>query len=161
MKNKKPGNDIFLDYINSDVEMSVEELTELFKQDEKTWPLGYKLKIKAIRLKNKHQEKINIKKNNKQRAKNGYGMADLWSFNFFLADIISRGCKELAETSHGYPSDEDECQSFENWKDILLAISLGFKLMDETNYTKRTEQETEDINRAWRLFQKYFEGLWD
>ena len=161
MKNKEPGNDIFLDYINSDVEMSVEELTELFKQDEKTWPLGYKLKIKAIRMKNKYQEKRYIKKNNKQRAKNGYGIVDLWGFNFFLADVISKGCKELAETAHGYPSDEDECQSLENWKDILLAISLGFKLLDETNYKEKTEQDKEDIDRAWRLFQKYFEGLWD
>jgi len=89
-----------------------------------------------------------------QRGKRGFGDSDVWGFDFYLADIISEGCRHLAKNAGGCPSGLTP----KEWKKNLKDIAIGFELQIKD---KRTEKQQQKVERAWKLFKYYFRDLWD
>ena len=105
-----------------------------------------------------------------QRGRRGWSMQDTWSFDFYLSNVISDGCRYLAKTSQGYPSG----LSAEKWNDILIEIASGFdeykKVLDfegidgdisTKDFSKLNDERMEKFNHSWDLFKQYFGNLWD
>ena len=98
-----------------------------------------------------------------QRGLRGYSDCDLWSLDYFIAETLSKGCKHLAETTHGYPCDS----SPEEWDKTLREISKEFedyiKINDlEEGYNKLTREEYEaKLDKMFNLLKKNFGSLWD
>ena len=72
-----------------------------------------------------------------QRGRNGYSTRDIWSFDYYLSDIIIYGLKELKKVTHGYPSGmigiksiatEDNDRGLKEWKNILDKIIWTFEI---------------------------------
>lgn len=75
-----------------------------------------------------------------QRARYGYSYRDVWSIDWFLADIIPKMVKDLKKTHHGIPgsivdkwanTEEGEKAADLEWKLILDKIAHGFELQYE------------------------------
>lgn len=92
-----------------------------------------------------------------QRGKRGWGVSDTWSFDAYLAKVISEGTRHLAEVSNGYPS---AFENPEDWEKVLMKISKGFG-----DYSKYVFDDNVDCEKSYReameLFMKHFESLWD
>ena len=98
-----------------------------------------------------------------QRGWRGYSDFDVWSFDYYLADVISKGCKQLAKETHGYP-----CESSpEEWDIILKKISKEFeeyiKISDlEEGYNNLSREEYEKkLDVMFDLLKKNFGSLGD
>lgn len=98
-----------------------------------------------------------------QRGWRGYSDFDVWSFDYYLANIISKGCKQLAKEAHGYPCES----SIDEWNKTLLLLSKEFeeynKIMElEEGYDKFSREEYEKkVNDMFELLKKNFGNLWD
>lgn len=118
-----------------------------------------------------------------QRGRRGWGVSDVWSFDYYLAKTISEGLKHLKKIHHGYPCELTEGQ----WIDILnemiwtfeialkvseLEIVIPYdkesrqklqKLEKEVNPSYRilTKKEELKYKKGFELFKKYFHNLWD
>jgi hypothetical protein len=98
-----------------------------------------------------------------QRGRRGYSDCDVWSFDWYLAEVISKGCKQLAKEKHGYPYGLTE----EEWDVIINKISDGFeeymKIIDhEEEYDKITQEDFDKkMDELFGLLRKYFVNLWD
>jgi hypothetical protein len=95
-----------------------------------------------------------------QRGKNGYAKPDLWSFDVYLSKVIGKGVQELANNSHGHPS---ELKTLKEWTTILNKMSRGFlnysnKVFSAKNYSSEDEKKLEE---SLELFKKHFLHLWD
>lgn len=111
--------------------------------------------------------KYNDAKHFIQRGRKGYADCDLWSFDSYLSEVISKALLELRDTAHGYPTDlcekcwgpfeEHNCRGFENWQAILTEISEGFA----QDKFSSDEFDNKKFDRAMELFTKYFHNLWD
>lgn len=88
-----------------------------------------------------------------QRGRRGYADCDLWSFDTYLADVISKGVIHLRDTTHGYPMDLSE----DKWTEILTTISEGFS-QDKFSHNGF---DNEKFDKSMELFVKYFHNLWD
>jgi hypothetical protein len=98
-----------------------------------------------------------------QRGWRGYSDRDVWSFDYYLADVISKGCKHLAKTTHGYPHDS----SPEQWDETLNEITKEFedyiKLTDSYEFHKTfsIEEYNKKLDKMFELLRKNFGSLWD
>lgn len=80
-----------------------------------------------------------------QRGWRGYSDRDIWSFDHYLAEVISKGTKKLWDIHHGCPADlfkcrynhepdkckeceqqYGKCNACEDWGKVLNTISNGF-----------------------------------
>ena len=113
---------------------------------------------------------------------------DTWSMDYTLAMIVLPMLNQLKETKHGAPYvDPDDCPKdlrtkeqdeygtddthFARWDWVLDEMIYAFdsKVNKEEVYmrfdiaTERDamEKEQERISNGFRLFGKYYEGLWD
>ena len=82
---------------------------------------------------------------------------DLWSFDVYLEKVISRGLKELADTSSGYPPD---FPNFKSWKEFLLEMSDIYNnrhLKDERFWTGciNRKMTREQLNTCFYKYDKY------
>lgn len=55
-----------------------------------------------------------------QRGKRGYADCDLWNFDTYLEKVLSKGLRDFARNSSGYP---DSFDTFENWQIQLNNIA--------------------------------------
>lgn len=117
-----------------------------------------------------------------QRGYRGYANADTWSFDGYLADVIINGLSYFRDNLHGFPADfKDE----KEWIAVIDKIIYTFKLEREVidndvvipknlkeylKYKKTfdgtcikvlTAVEHKKYEEGWKLFKKYFRGLWD
>lgn len=86
-----------------------------------------------------------------ERGRYGFAEEDTWSFDSYLAKVISGGVDEIKHRNFGQP---DELTPGE-WYEILNSISQSFK---KYNFNR------DDIllnKEGWKLLKKYFSGLWD
>lgn len=127
--------------------------------------------IKIHHWRDSHRLRVSMKYNDIkwfiQRGKKGYSDYDLWSFDSYLSNVISKALIELRDLSHGHPADlcDDcmqpgeghECSGFDNWQKILTEISEGF-LEDKFNYEGFNQEK---FDRAMALFVKHFHSMWD
>jgi len=107
-----------------------------------------------------------------QRGRRGYSDLDLWNFNNYLANVISKATAHLSEIAHGFPMmeeltgeydsliemdealrDRDTSDAmFQQWQRELMMISDGFKLYETDEHVP---EET------WEKFRRYFPAMWD
>ena len=92
-----------------------------------------------------------------ERARYGYGHRDLWSFDHYLARVVSRAATDLAENGHGYPGTE-EFPDEESWKNFLRELSRdleGYDVWDGNGDGYERGRE------AMIRFAKNFGSMWD
>lgn len=92
-----------------------------------------------------------------QRGRHGWSPQDAWSFDTYLAEVISEGCTHL-RAGHSYPGNLEP----EKWDEILEKIASGFGdyvmgrfewLDDDPGYAR--------FHESMELFVKWFGNLWD
>lgn len=95
-----------------------------------------------------------------QRGIRGYSDRDLWDFDYYLAEVISKGCKQLSEESHGYPH---TVESFDEWIKVLNDISKKFEeykgILDKYPFEKELYENHN--KEMFSLLEKHFSALWD
>jgi len=119
----------------------------------------------------------------------GWAPNDVWSFDHYLAKVISEGVARLKKNNIGCPSelleakdnyewtDEEYELAEKKWDTILDQIIKGFRTYTEaedcgdcgygmTIFSKDPKHtckkhDIEDYEKGWDLFRKYFMGLWD
>jgi len=99
-----------------------------------------------------------------QRGWRGYSDCDNWSIDGFLMSILPEMLQNLRKNSIGCPVDSTP----EEWSIILKEIEEGFranqKLMNlEYDWRNKTEEGylKAQSDRAFDLFVKHFNSLWD
>lgn len=125
------------------------------------------------------------------RGWHGWAQHDTWSFDTYLARIISAGVLYLRVTAHGHPS---QIKSMKEWKRILSDVAYTFMIcgksaddewalpIDGTPWTMRwyrkqqkfertmprmfhthiiTRSEYRRYQRGWVYFRQFFHNLWD
>jgi len=101
------------------------------------------------------------------RAYYGWGKADTWDFDIYLAKIINGGIPHLKKNKNGAPVDLFEKYGdekvIEERDKILDKIIRAFKLhlvwVDEGRIL--TEEEKKEYQEGLELFIKYMGDLWD
>jgi hypothetical protein len=101
------------------------------------------------------------------RAYYGWGKADTWDFDIYLAKIINGGITHLKKNKNGAPVDLFEKYGdekvIEERDKILDKIIRAFKLhlvwVDEGRIL--TEEEKKEYQEGLELFIKYMGDLWD
>jgi hypothetical protein len=101
------------------------------------------------------------------RAYYGWGKADTWDFDIYLAKIINEGITHIKKYKHGVPIDlfekYGEEKASEELDKILDKIIRAFKLhLIWANTCKvLTEDEKKEYQEGLELFIKYMGDLWD
>lgn len=122
-----------------------------------------------------YDHSINLYLDKKQRkVKIRIDRYDTWSMDDTLALIILPMLKQLKESKHGYPSDLNEQEWDKILDEMIWAFEQKSKEIDAidmcadkcTNYSDPVcisciEETQERISNGFRLFGKYYEGLWD
>jgi hypothetical protein len=105
-----------------------------------------------------------------QRIKRGFSDCDVWGFDYFLAPIIAKGCRELQKQACGCPNDVyskfGEKRAFNEWKKILGKIAYTFetaqKILDDKlfivsseEYTKEWYNKRNEITKSISKTKKY------
>jgi len=101
------------------------------------------------------------------RSYYGWGKADTWNFDIYLAKIISEGITYLKKDKSGIPCDlaekyDDETAMIkrdERLDKIIRAFKLHLIWADECRVL--TEEEKKEYQEGLELFIKYFGDLWD
>ena len=97
-----------------------------------------------------------------ERGRRGYARSDTWNLYVYLAEIISKTTRDLANETHGYPP---EFENSEDWVVVLRMISAGFgkvvEIEERFDYSSPTEEEQAQIDEAFDLMKRYFMYMWD
>ena len=107
-----------------------------------------------------------------QRGKRGYADCDVWNLDCYLADIISKGVKQLKKDSMSSDTSflDDIIYAFEVEQKILESnwlYTTEKNREENTEVAKKCEiylmskQECERYNKGWKLFKQHFKRLWD
>jgi len=125
-----------------------------------------------------------------QRGIRGYSDRDVWGFDIYLSEVITKGLKDLKNQVHGVPcefvSKDGVDVDLEGWKNVLNEIIWTFEIAKKINsgewlrwsYKERrkkssqkfakktnkhimTSEEIKRYNNGWNLFKKYYFSLWD
>jgi len=98
---------------------------------------------------------------------------DTWSMDYTLAQITLPMLLQLAKTKHGSPmtdlddvpwelrgDHEDDIHDRWDWilKEMIYAFDAKVNDLDEWEFS---EEKQERIQNGFRLFGKYYTGLWD
>jgi hypothetical protein len=106
-----------------------------------------------------------------QRATSGYADCDIWSFDNYLARVISGGLRRLAITTHGSPGHMTylewqtklrtmaHCFALYNRLDDLLLKEIKETGRDEAY--KRHRDRFDIVKKSMHSFIDLFEHLWD
>lgn len=101
-----------------------------------------------------------------QRARRGFSDEDLWSFDHYICEVLSKGLHRLADTTHSYPGEWNGYATPEEWDDNLRTLSKALggwtshSIMDADSY----EQELELYQNAQAALHKVADDLgsmWD
>lgn len=102
-----------------------------------------------------------------QRGKRGYAESDIWGFDTYLSEVLSKGLKDLHDVVHGHPADT----TFKKWKSELRTTAKTFKDYNEFEYkdygdnfakSKRDNARLQKrMDKAFDFLKKYWGCLWD
>lgn len=106
-----------------------------------------------------------------QRGRRGWSNRDVWSFDWYIAGVITEAVAHLKKTTHGFPANLTE----EKWNEILDEIIYAFKILrdrqdlfyeacEEYGVDAAIEIDKENrksVKKGMALFIKNFDGLWD
>jgi hypothetical protein len=108
-------------------------------------------------------------KNFIQRGIRGYSDEDLWSFDLYLAKVISTGLIQFQKENHGMPIEihnkykNNDKKASQEWTKIIDkmigSFEIHIKLLDEPQILKGKEKQS--YEEGFKLFIKYFGDLWD
>jgi len=101
------------------------------------------------------------------RAYYGWGKADTWDFDYYLAKIISEGITYLKKDKSGIPCDLAEkyddktaiIKRDERLDKMIRAFKLHLIWVDRDRVL--TEEEEKEYQEGLELFIKYMGDLWD
>lgn len=124
-----------------------------------------------------------------QRGRHGYAHSDLWSFDTYLAEVIAKGCRELADISHGPPGAllfreevismitsiaaqttaptlSDETQIDDSPEAVAKADAewreiLGTIAFGMEVYAENEDSTNPEFQRSLTLLAKWWGALWD
>jgi hypothetical protein len=108
---------------------------------------------------------------------------DTWSMDHTLAMIVLPMLRQLKATSHGAPLVDDEdvpeelrstsapprendwdtdANHFRRWDWVMDEMIFAFETKCNDNYVfEISEEDRQRVRNGFRLFGKYYEGLWD
>ncbi len=100
-----------------------------------------------------------------QRGKRGWSDEDTWDFDSYLSEVISSGCKHLADITISYPTG----MGFRKWKrilnkiskDIVAPIEFDNSVSNMGNYNQQSKEAYKKQSEALKLLVKHFNDLWD
>ena len=101
-----------------------------------------------------------------QRSQRGYSDADLWSFDGYLAWVLSQGLRELAKMPAYKALDEnyepDPSAGPENWERLLHEMADGFVLSASVSGCdwSLSDEEQAKVQRSYDLLARFHDGLW-
>jgi len=80
----------------------------------------------------RHESKKEDSRMLAQRAEFGVCETDVWSFDIYMAKVMSNGLKELARVAHGWPSKETWLGDFgfETYEEWISELNRIAKLLD-------------------------------
>ena len=117
-----------------------------------------------------------------QRMTKGYCYRDVYDLSEFYIELFSASLKELSETTHGYPLD---FKDMETWRDYLKEMAEHFlaastniqymtqRVLNHENFSEDKAQELikavmndnkyreEHLDKALNMFKERFYNLWD
>lgn len=116
-----------------------------------------------------------------QRGFRGYGDNDTWDFDVYLAEVISKGLKQLKKYHHGCPSEiydkyrkrkdltqkQKDKLAVKEWHTCMDIIIRGFEIVPElfeekVFKNKKLKEGLEyEFERGMDYFKKYYFNLWD
>ena len=87
-----------------------------------------------------------------QRGYRGFGDNDVWDFDYYLAEVISKGLKQLKEYYHGDKPTKKELDV------IIKGFEANIKMMDNPLLYKELKPI---FDKGMKLFHRYFNHFWD
>ena len=102
---------------------------------------------------------VRAKKWKKQRIERGYSDRDVWSFDSFLAQVISGGVRQIGGYA-GYEGEEGEWRKTFNFiaDQFEWYANEQFSFTDE--FVDKINDPESDYRKAWVLLEENFGGLW-
>lgn len=96
----------------------------------------------------------------KWRTHEIFDESEMWSLDYTLASFILPRLQALREVKHGYPS---ELETPEQWNDIMdkMIESFGLIVNDESYPNGESLKNKPKIEEGLKLFAEYFQNLWD
>jgi len=96
-----------------------------------------------------------------QRGKRGYSYRDVWSFYYYLTNVIIGGLKELQKNVHGFPGDlgnskaidfDGESKGTKKWKEIIGKIIWTFEAIKKIEKYEWLLVEDESKRREYKNY---------
>ena len=94
-----------------------------------------------------------------QRGKHGWARCDTWSFDAYIAKVMSEGVAWLAEHDHGYPGEGTEWDTPEKWKAYLLDLSARLGAWNEETFL--SDEAYQVTQTAVEEFGRNLGHFWD
>ncbi len=110
----------------------------------------------------------------KQKVKVHIDPWDTWAMDSTLAEIVLPMLYQLAKTKHGSPMVDEEDVPWElrgdhhddlvhdRWDWVMTEMIYAFqKKRDHGDTYMLSKEDQERVSNGFKLFGKYYEGLWD
>ena len=92
-----------------------------------------------------------------QRGIRGYSDRDIWNFDYYLSNIITKGIKFFKSQGHGLPTwtaEKSEEEALNEWNEILNSIIWTFETTEKENKHIMTQEEIETDNFFYQRFMR-------
>ena len=94
------------------------------------------------------------------RGRHGWAPRDTWSFDLYLARVMSEGIAWLAEHDHGYPA-HDPWDTPEKWQDYLRDLSARLGTWNDDTFLDNEAYEVTAAAVREAGSSEVFGHLWD
>lgn len=94
------------------------------------------------------------------RGRHGWAPRDTWSFDLYLARVMSEGIAWLAEHDHGYPA-HDPWDTPEKWQDYLRDLSARLGTWNDDTFLDNEAYEVTAAAVREAGSSEVFGYLWD
>ena len=102
-----------------------------------------------------------------QRGVRGYSDRDMWSMDFYLADIIPKMLRKFKSGLTGCPGQlaihSKVEEGMKKWEEILDKIIFAFEMykkIDDSECTP-TKEDMKKVDEGLKLFIEWLPNLWD
>lgn len=109
-----------------------------------------------------------------QRGLYGYGEAQTWGINWYIATILPEMLREMASFHCGHPVEfVDDPEDTDRWGEILIEIAEGFEAyttwedrafeedLSKEDFQKAYDDMEKKLNNSLDLMKKWYGNLWD